>query len=143
MKVLPDSYLRCLSAKDRKSMGKAGQTAAETLAKADVKTEKDLQRQIIALLRLKGIEVNVSRMDKKKTDSVGWPDLTFSITGDLRGWEWGSESCAWEVKLPGRQLDKAQQEMMVKLTTKPNGWQYSVIHSVDQAIKELSDMGID
>lgn len=123
-------------------MGKAGQTAAETLAKADVKTEKDLQRQIIALLRLKGIEVNVSRMDKKKTDSVGWPDLTFAINTN-QPLMYFPVACAWEVKLPGRQLDKAQQEMMVKLSQPPNGWTYSVIHSVDQAIQELKDMGID
>lgn len=140
MKVLPDSYLRCMSAKDRKSMGKAGQTAAETLAKADVKTEKDLQKAIISLLRLKGFEPIVSRMDKRTSNNIGTPDILFVTLDLLRA---SIVACAWEVKLPGEQLREEQERMMVRLITPPNFWSYSLIHSVDEAIAELKDMGID
>jgi hypothetical protein len=140
---LSDKQRRLIPLEQRKSLGREAETFADAAVRAVARSEKELQRQIVNLLKLKGIEVNVSRMDKRKTDRVGWPDLTFSITGDLRGWEWGSESCAWEVKLPGENLTAEQEAMREKLTTSPNGWDYCIIHSVDEAIKVLKDMGID
>lgn len=137
---LSDAMIRCIAPAERKKMKL--KTAEEAIAAVEIKSEKQLQKQIIALLNLKGIEVNVSRMDKRKTDRVGWPDLTFSITGDLRAWEWGSESLAWEVKLPRQKLTKEQQDMFDKLSASPNGWTCEVIHSVDEAIAKLEAMGV-
>jgi hypothetical protein len=76
---LPENYLRCMTPEARKSVGQ--QTAAEVMANGVATSERALQKQIVGLLRLKGIEVNVSRMDKRKTDVVGWPDLTFAVDG--------------------------------------------------------------
>lgn len=135
MKVLPNSYLRCLSAKDRQKLGQ--RTAEEVMAQGETKSEKELQKQIVGLLRLKGIEVNVSRMDKRKTDVVGWPDLTFSV---IRGRI--AIPCLWEVKMPKGTLSPEQMTLASKLTTGPNAWRYRLIRSVDQAIAELKEMGI-
>lgn len=124
-------------------MGKAGRLVEETLAKADAKSEKELQRQIVNLLWLKGIEVNVSRMDKRKTDKVGWPDLTFAVCTNLSGWPLHTYACAWEVKLPGKHLASHQRLAGTCLVTSPNAWTHRVITSVDQALEELKAMGIE
>lgn len=80
--ALPPSFLKCLSPSDRKSLGKAGILPEEALAKQEAKSEKVLQNLIINLLRLKGIEPLVHRMDKKSAATVGWMDLTFAIAVD-------------------------------------------------------------
>ncbi len=61
--VLPESFLRCMKEEDRKSLGKAGLTASEANAKCSRRSEKELQKHIVNLLRLRGIEPIVSRMD--------------------------------------------------------------------------------
>jgi hypothetical protein len=147
MKVLPDSYLRCLSAKDRRKLGQ--KTAEEVLARGEAKSEKELQKQIVGLLRLKGIEVNVSRMDKRKTDAVGWPDLTFAVerrrellTVPGKIVIDGVSACAWEIKMPQGRLTPEQEKMATALSRPPNLWRHRVIRSVDQALAELKEMGL-
>lgn len=146
--VLPDNILRCMTPEARKALGQ--KTAEEVLAQGEAKSEKELQRSIVALLRLKGIEVNVSRMDKRKTDAVGWPDLTFAVDAK---WEvtWGSVTrccsgilaCAWEIKMPQGRLTPEQEAMATSLSRPPNHWRHRVIRSVDEAIAELREMGIE
>ena len=133
--------LRCIDPAERKKLKL--KTAAEAITTAEIKSERDLQKQIISLLRLKGIEPIVSRMDRKTSNNVGTPDLLFAITGDLRGWEWGAEACAWEIKLPGKVLEPHQEAFAKRMISNPNGWSFSVIRSVDQALKELNDMGFE
>jgi len=136
---LSDKQRRLIPLKQRKALGREAETFADASVRAVARSEKELQNQIINLLRLKGIEVNVSRMDKRKTDRVGWPDLTFALD-DADNYVY--YPCAWEVKLPGQKLDSDQEAMRQKLTTAPNGWDYCVIHSVDEALKELKSMGV-
>lgn len=132
-------------------MGKAGTTKEEAIRKFEVKNEKELQKQILSLLRLKGIEVNYSRMDKPKTDRVGMPDFLFCIINNNppayyhRDHEWeltNTYSCAWECKWDKGALSKEQQQMLSRLSTQPNGWRVKIIRSVDAAIAELRLMGI-
>ncbi len=138
MKVLPINYLKCLSAADRKVLGKAGVLPKEADDTAIAKSEKELQKQIINILRLRGIEVNVSRMDKRKTDRVGWPDLVFSVANSRNQ----IFPCAWEIKLPKNVLSEAQRKTHRALLEHPNAWNYRVIFSVDDALWELKDMRI-
>ena len=85
-------------------------------------------------------------MDKRKTDRVGWPDVTFSVNGKWEGeptrWYKPTYACAWEIKKDGK-LSDAQEKMLVRLASPPNGWTVRVIRSLDQAIAELRSMGIE
>lgn len=119
------------------------------MAKGVATSEKQLQRQIVSLLQLKGIQVNVSRMDKRKTDAVGWPDITFAIESQRelltipgKIVSDGTVACAWEVKMPQGKLTPGQEKLATALSRPPNLWRHRVIRSVDQAISELKSMGI-
>lgn len=137
MKVLPGSYLKCLTPEQRKEIGQM--SAEEALAKAEIRNEKDLQKQVISYLRLKGIEVNVSRMDKRKTDAVGWPDLCFSV---MREADDETYPCLWECKLGEGKLSVEQQQMHIRLSTPPNYWRIKIIRSLNDCIAALKEMGI-
>jgi hypothetical protein len=146
MKVLPENILRCMSAKDRRSIGQ--QSAAEAQASADIKSERHLQGMIVNLLRLHGIEVLWHRTDKRSAATVGWPDLTFAAFVDAQCRNRNSDAfwpqtipCCWEVKLPGGKLSPEQVTMRDKLAA--NGWRWRCICSVDQARLELKNMGVE
>ncbi len=140
--ILPESFLRCLSTEDRQKLASGAYSAEEALRRAEIKSERDLQKVIVGLLRMKGIEPNVSRMDKRKTDAVGWPDVTFAVIagfGIINSWDC---ACAWEIKFGDGQLSKEQQQMHVRLSTPPNYWRIKVIRSVDEALEELRKLGL-
>jgi hypothetical protein len=106
-------------------------------SKIELNSERELQGQIVNLLRLKGIEVLWHRTDKKSAATVGWPDLTFSLEHGLR-----SIPCLWEIKLPGKKLSEDQTKLMIRLMEPPNAWVYKVITSVEEALMELRKLGI-
>lgn len=133
VKVLPESFLKCMTAADRKAIGQM--SAEEAILAFSAKSERKLQGQIVQLLRLNGIEVLWHRTDKRSAATVGWPDLTFCV-GLSRAWP-----CAWEVKLHGL-LSKEQEQMRLRLISPPNLWNYRVIRSVDEALEELRRMGV-
>lgn len=150
MKPLPPNITKCMSDKDRKAWGKGAMSPDECLAKAEAKNEKQLQKLIVSLLNLRGIEVNVSRMDKRKTDRVGWPDLTFCVwgkehhsfinSGNSETFKARLFACCWEIKMPNAGLSEEQQRLAMKLIG--NGWSCRVIRSVDEALAELKAMGL-
>lgn len=142
MKVIPENILKFMSPEDRRKHGQ--KTAAEVLAQGEAKSEKMLQKQIVALLRLKGIEVNVSAMHKRTTHRVGWPDLTFAVRvkAGTESSHWTSYACAWEVKMPQGKLTPEQEKIATALSRPPNHWRHRVIRNVDQALAELREMGI-
>ena len=76
--LLPDNILKRISTSDRKAMGKAGLTSEEAALASDVRSERALQRLINSeLTRRQGdgqLVYNWSRMDKKTTCKIGWPD---------------------------------------------------------------------
>lgn len=129
MKVLPENILRCLKPEDRKAVGQ--RTTAEVMKNGEAKSEKELQKQIVGLLRLNGIEPNVSAMHKATTHRVGWPDITFAAFGI---------PCAWEIKMPTGEESKEQKQMAIRLSTPPNCWRCRVIRSIDEALHELSEI---
>ncbi len=153
-KVIPEAWLKLMSKEDRKAIGQM--SAEEAFQAFTARSERQLQSQIVNLLRLKGIEVLWHRTDKKSAATIGWPDLTFCVyelapqqvgTPDgtreskiLRAWQ--IFACAWEIKMPDGELSKEQEKMYIRLGTRPNGWIYRVIRSVDEALKELKSMGI-
>lgn len=123
---IPESIRKLMSPADRAPLGKAAMTNDEAQAKMDGKREKDLQENIAALLRIRGIAFFRQRMDRKTTGTVGWPDFTFAING---------KAVAFEVKLPGEQPTPEQNACILAMDR--NGWHVVVVHSEQQAIEQL------
>lgn len=140
--VLPEAFLRCMSREDRARV-RAGMTAEEFFAAGQAKNEQTLQKQIVGLLRLKGIEPLVPSFGKKTRMTKGWPDITFCIeengNGAMYPIRW---ACLWEIKYGNGKLSPEQEEMHERLGTFPNDWRVKIIRSVDEALRELKLMGI-
>lgn len=126
---LPDNILRRMPKEDRRPLGKAGVTTQEANEKAVARSEKKLQENVAALLRQRNITFNVSRMDKRKTDKVGWPDFTFAVRG---------RAAAFEVKRPGKEPTKEQVACMLGMIR--DGWFVRVIESEHQALQALNEL---
>ena len=120
-KVLPESFLKCMSKDDRESLGKAGQTAVEALNKGETRLERELQSEIVQYLRLQGIEVLWFRTDKRTRATVGWCDITFCKDGV----PWGIE-----VKTEVGRVRPEQYETMRKMGL--NGWQVAIVRSFQE-----------
>jgi hypothetical protein len=137
MKVtaLNDNMLRLMNPEDRKSMGL--RTKAEVLARGIIKAERDLQKQIASLLGLREIVYCWHRMDRKSTATVGWFDFTFAVRMGVL-----TIACGWECKLPGKELRPEQAKLKQDAASWPNGWRVRVIHSLDEAITELKELGV-
>ncbi len=142
--ALPEAFLRCVAPVDRKKL-ELGMTAGEFMARGAAKNEKDLQKQIVSYLRMKGIEPIVSAMHKRTTNNVGTPDILFAAHGTIpvhRGAISETHAIAIEVKMPGKPLRPEQAEMLDRMTTKPNGWQFFRVTHLDQVIQILRERGI-
>lgn len=147
MRPLPEQMLRLMSAEDRKAIGQ--RSATETLERGERVSERQLQGQIVNLLRLRGLEVLWHRTDKKSAATIGWPDLTFAVKRgvylstdpDYQSEMGGVIPCCWEVKLPQGKLSIEQEAMREKLIA--NGWRWRTITSVDMALEELASLGVE
>lgn len=133
-RVLPDSFLRCLPAEERKKLGQ--KTAEEVLREGEIKCERDLQRAIASLLNLRGIQFFWQRMDKRTRGTVGQPDFLFAVNQPFG-------ACAWECKIDKGQCSDEQKKMAVRLMSPPNGWRWSVVRSVDEALAILKELGVE
>jgi len=129
-----------LSPTDRKKLGRAGLTKSDCEAIVEAKNERELQKQIVNYLRLRGIEVNVSRMDKRTTHRKGWADITFSVRCKCCVNQ--VVPCIWEVKYGEGKLSPEQEKLAVTLTTPPNCWRFRVIRSLAEAREELRQLGL-
>lgn len=132
MNPLPDNILSKMNPSERKRLGKAGRTTEQIVEANTIKSEKELQRQCVAMLRLRGIFVIVSRMDKRTSNQVGTPDLIFSL---MRENDFIGRPCGFECKLKGNKPTPEQEKVMGQMAS--NGWTVRVIHSVEQMRDEL------
>jgi hypothetical protein len=144
--ALTDKIVRMIGKADRQKFGL--RTLDEVAAQSEVKSERELHKQVANLLRLRGIEFVESRMDRKTTNQVGTPDFLFAIqhkpkpdgsTASLLNW---AVACGWEIKMPNKKLDVEQEKMFERMPVQPNGWRCCVISSVDQALEELKRLGV-
>lgn len=119
MTYVPDNILKCMSKEDRKPLGKAGFTHAEIKEIQARKLERQVQAEVLALLRIRGIEVLTPTFGKKTTIKKGWPDCTFSYKG---------RPIVWEIKAEGGKCSKEQAALHDKL--RANGWVVEVISDV-------------
>lgn len=72
MTLLSDSVLRCMSEADRRTLGKAGMTAAEALAKQLLRTERQEQGLFRQWLDLNQVPYYSPRSDKRSTVAAGF-----------------------------------------------------------------------
>ena len=127
----------------REQSYRRGLKAGIRCARSAPQTEKQLQDSIAKILAARGIFFVRSRMDKRTTNNVGLPDFLLAIRGfDSIGLEYHDCPIAWEVKLPEKKLNPAQQAIADKMRDWPNCWTHRVITSVNQAIKELEIYGL-
>jgi hypothetical protein len=125
-----------MSPLDRKRLGVK---TAEEMAKVwKAKTERDLQKQIVAYLRMRDIEVLWHGTHKKSTATRGWPDVTFCV----RGPGGFPMPCAFEVKMDSGILSKEQSDMVNRLRTSPNAWNVRVIRSLIEVVDFLRELGL-
>jgi len=128
-KPLPENLEKLMSERDKKALGLFTLPPAEVVVarvqKLQDKSEKVLQQDIAQYLSMRGIEFNVSRMDRAKTDKVGWPDFTLGIRPVQFPY---AMAVGFEVKLPGREPTPEQYQQMANMIR--SGWFVRVVHSV-------------
>lgn len=126
MTLIHENYLRRMNLADRQALGKAGRTAEERAARAEEKTEKAIQEEIAAWLRIHYITFNRSRMDRKATGTVGWPDFDFPYCG---------LPVFLEVKTLTGRLTSEQEAVHAGL--RRQGGMVGVVHNLPEAIEYL------
>lgn len=97
--------------------------------KEEIKSEKQLQEQIVGFLERNNTVVIRSRMDRKTSTNVGTPDLLFAVR---------KRAVAFEVKLPGKKPTEEQHNML--LAMERNGWACFIVHSYDEAVEVFSSL---
>jgi hypothetical protein len=127
--VIPEHIRRKMRPEDRQPLGKAAMTMPEITAKAAVKLEKKLQEEIAGYLRMRGVTFGYSRMDKRTSYTVGWPDFTLVING---------RACFLEVKRPGKKPTEEQEKIMDGLLAA--GASVRVVHSLAEAIEAFKEL---
>lgn len=127
MKVLPDNILKALPEAERKAMGKAGKTKAECEQSAEIKSERDLQKHMINLLRQRGLMFLNPPMHKRSGLPLGWPDFTIFPAG--------KPPLFVEAKTPTGKLSEEQLDVR-GLIERSTGSTVHVIRSID-AFRDL------
>lgn len=129
--TLPDSILNLMDPATRKRLGKRGQTVAEAIEKAEIKSERDLQNQIASWLSLHNIWFTRSAMNKRTTNAIGTPDFILSVDG---------KAIAFEVKYGTRKPDPEQSACMSDMLV--NGWRVEVVRSLEEVKAFLESWGM-
>jgi hypothetical protein len=133
--LLPQRYIELMSVVDRATLGVK---TKDEMAKAwKAKSERDLQRQIVQYLRLRGIEVLWHATHKKSTATVGWPDVIFSVmTGGF------SRAVAIEVKFGSGTCSREQNDVHQRMKTRPNAWDVRVVTSFTEVVDMMREFGL-
>jgi hypothetical protein len=97
--VLPEAFLRAMSAKDRRAIGQPTMAEAEAQQRGQ---ERELKRDVLNWLNLQGAWVFTQRMDKKTRGKRGVPDLIVCTPPNGR-------FLAVELKATGGRLEAEQE----------------------------------
>jgi hypothetical protein len=132
MNTLPDHILKRMSPEDRAKLpGAAGLTSDEAIAKADAKSEGELQGLIVQELNRREIEFIQPRFGKKSKMPIGWPDFTFAYQGVPIG---------LEAKGPRTPTTKEQLDCHERLRRAPNYWRVEVVKSLAEVVAVLREI---
>jgi hypothetical protein len=134
--LMSPRLMRMISPADRRSLGL--RTAAETFRRGVEKAEKKLQNDIAGLLRRRGIWFIWHGLHKKSTATAGTPDFVFATRFGVL-----TVASGWECKLPGENLSPDQATARRDMTRGFNAWRYRIIHTYDEALDELRELGLD
>lgn len=126
MKPIPENLLRHIDPKDRQRMGKTGRTYAEVIQDSNKKMEKELQRDITNLLKLRDIWIGKSKFGVRTTFTAYAPDFLFV---------WEGRPYGFEVKV-GKE-EPSMEQINCHCQMRRNGWLVFVIRSVEQAVEFL------
>jgi hypothetical protein len=124
-----------MSPEDRKALGL--RTLEEDMKRLVIKSEKELQNQIVAYANIRGIEMFRQRMDKKTTTKKGTPDLFFCAmcNGFPRG-------VAIETKYGSGTCTRDQNDMHARMKTRPNAWDVRVIRTFIEVVDLFRELGL-
>ncbi len=126
--MIPENVLKRMNPEERRKLGKAGRTLEECSEARAINSEKELQRQCIALIKLHGVHfVDVAAMHKKTTARIGTPDLRFSFP---RGRNERGIPVAIECKLPGQNPTLDQITVMREMRW--DGWMVETVHTAEE-----------
>ena len=78
--VFPESFLRAMSAEDRRAIGQM--TMAEAQERYERGKEKELKRHVISWLQLQGAWVFTQGMHRKTGGRIGTPDILVCVPPD-------------------------------------------------------------
>lgn len=126
---LTPNLLRLMDPKARRALGKAGMTQEEALEAYCARNEKELQQQIVNLLKLRGVWFTTSIFGRRSTSSVGTPDINFPYLG-----KWIS----WEVKFGNGKLSEDQERVRDSVIRQGGEWR--MIRSLDEARIHLGEL---
>lgn len=127
MSVIPEHLLKRMNTADRAKLGKAGRTNDEIAIINQARQECQLQEQVAAYLRLRGVRwFYRARMDRRTTAPVGTPDFLFVCRG---------KAYALEVKVPGGRVSDEQTETLLMM--RADGWCAEVVRSIADVKKIL------
>jgi hypothetical protein len=123
--IVPENFLRLMSAADRKRYAAGQMTSEEALVRAAARAEKDEHNLYIAWLHSHDIEFFHSRMDRKVSGTIGWPDFTVIH---------GNRCLLGEFKVYGNKISQVQAERFDRLLR--NGTEVAIWSSADEAIRK-------
>src|SRR5882724_11817954 len=131
-RLLPAHMVRLISVDDRKKLGII--TEDDRMAKYKATNGRELTKQIVQYLQLRGIEVCWSSTHKKSTMSKGWPDITFAVK--IAGF---CMPCAYEVKFGADTLSREQNDRIERMKSSPNCWRVRIISSFIQVVDDMRE----
>jgi hypothetical protein len=134
-KLLSDKQIGMISERDRKLLGIA--TMEEKMNKMEAKNERELQKQIVQYLRLRGIEVIWHATHKKSTATTGTPDIIFAVRANGI-----PMAVALEIKFGTGTLSREQSDMLFRMQAAPNAWTCRVIRSFIEVVDFLRDLNV-
>jgi hypothetical protein len=134
-RFLPNHLLRLVTAEDRAELGL--ETYEERMKKLVVKTERQLQSQIVSYLRLRGIEPIWHRTDRKSRATIGTPDILFAVMAG--GFPM---PIAMEVKFGTGTLSREQNDMLERMHARPNAWRTVVVRNFIEVVDLLRELGV-
>jgi hypothetical protein len=134
-RLLTDKQISMVSERDRRALGIL--TYEERMKKLEAKNGRELTKQIVQYLQLRGLEVCWSATHKKSTMTKAWPDISFAAM--VNGFP---TPIAYEVKFGKDMMSREQSDRCYRMQTAPNAWRVRIISNFIEVVDDLRDLGL-